>query len=93
MTDEQIYTTTVAAIVKTQSAMHDLEKLPQQTTYTKEMRREYNRFLLASNHYITFLDMQLSKTTDMLDIDGVILYTDMVTKLDQITKEIKVSVV
>ena len=91
MNNHQIQQIVLTAIVKSQSVLHDLDLLPLHSDFTKQLKFETSKMLAYNLNYLQRLEKLLNKTTDLMDMESAQSYIELVTKFDQLGKNIDFS--
>ena len=89
LTNNEIQQRVISAIVKVQSALHDLGELPLQSDFTKQLKQEQNDFLELARDHITRTEIQLNGITKLMNYEASDTYSEIVSKFDKLGKEIK----
>ena len=88
LTNKEIQQRVISAIVKVQSALHDLDQLPLQSDFTQQLKQEQNIFLQQARNHITRTEIQLNGITKLMNYEASDSYSNIVAKFDQLGKEI-----
>ena len=88
LTNKEIQQRVISAIVKVQSALHDLDELPLQSDFTKQLKQEQNAFLQVARNHITRTEIRLNGITKLMDFEASDTYSEIVSKFDKLGKEI-----
>lgn len=88
MTNLEIQKLVVSAIVKVQSAIHDLDDLPIHSEFTKQMKMECNKMLQFNRSYVLRIEKLLNEVTGLMNFEASESYIEIVKKFDLLGKEI-----
>lgn len=88
LTNNEIQQRVISAIVKVQSSLHDLDQLPLQSDFTKQLKQEQNAFLQVARNHITRTEIQLNGITKLMNYEASDTYSEIVAKFDKLGKEI-----
>lgn len=89
MKDNEIVEHIISAMIKVQSALHDLDVLPEESTFKKTLKKEFKNMIAFNSNFVSIVERQLNETTKHLNMDASQTYIDMVTKIDELGKEIR----
>lgn len=91
MNQQEIYKTVLTAVVKVQSAIHDLDSLPIESDFTKQLKRECNQMLAQNRNFVTRTEKLVdAKFTALMDNETCDSYSEIVKKFDDLGQTINV---
>lgn len=89
MKDNEIVERVISAMIKVQSALHDLDVLPEDSTFKKTLKKEFVQMVKFNSNFVSIVEKQLNETTKLLNMEASQTYVDMVTKFDELGTEIR----
>lgn len=91
MTNQQLQNTVFSAIVKVQSAIHDLDSMPLESDFTKQLKYECNKMLANNRNFLTRFEKLIDKDfTCKMDLETSDSYINIVNKFDELGKTINI---
>jgi hypothetical protein len=88
MSEKEIIETLLSAVVKIQSAIHDLEFLPEQSTFRQLAKQQCNLMIEFNKNYIKRLAPAVEEITKDFNLTQSQEYIALCSKLDKIRDEI-----
>lgn len=87
-----VYKTLISAMCKIQSAVHDLEKLPEKSSFKKDMKKRCNEMLNFNRNFMIGTFDELDTSTKFFNLDQSQQYINTVAELDKLDESINVEI-